>query len=142
MSTEQDLIKQEEGFRAYAYQDSLGFWTIGYGHLIDVRKGGQMDADLLLTQLQRDITRKAGFLNKNIVYNELGSYQQAALVSMAFQLGEAGINAFHEMWSKLAQRDYQGAAEAALNSDWAKQTPARAQREARMLQTNAWVAAS
>ena len=27
-----DLIKRWEGLRLTAYQDSVGIWTIGYGH--------------------------------------------------------------------------------------------------------------
>ena len=32
-------IKQAEGFKARAYQDVGGIWTIGYGHTKGVRKG-------------------------------------------------------------------------------------------------------
>ena len=31
MTTAIDLIKQFEGVRPAAYQDSVGVWTIGYG---------------------------------------------------------------------------------------------------------------
>lgn len=33
------LIKRFEGCRLTAYQDSVGVWTIGYGHTLDVSKG-------------------------------------------------------------------------------------------------------
>ena len=29
-----ERIKEHEGFRSYVYKDSLGFATIGYGHLV------------------------------------------------------------------------------------------------------------
>ena len=32
-------LKRSEGFVSNAYQDSEGFWTIGYGRLIDKRLG-------------------------------------------------------------------------------------------------------
>jgi lysozyme len=136
------LIEEEEGRVKHAYQDQFGFWTIGVGHLIDGRKGGFI-ADAIIDQLlSDDIVEKTAFLGENAVYRALGAYRQAALVSMAFQLGEAGINEFHTMWSKLAQRDYAGAAAAALDSAWARETPARAWREAKMLELDTWVSKS
>ena len=35
-------IRKEEGWSGTAYQDSLGFWTIGYGFLVDSRKGDKL----------------------------------------------------------------------------------------------------
>ncbi len=32
-------LKNDEGWRPFAYQDHLGFWTLGYGFLIDQRRG-------------------------------------------------------------------------------------------------------
>ena len=32
-----ELIKEFEGLRLHAYQDSAGVWTIGWGHTGDVR---------------------------------------------------------------------------------------------------------
>lgn len=33
------LIESFEGLRLTAYQDSVGVWTIGYGHTKGVKKG-------------------------------------------------------------------------------------------------------
>src|SRR3546814_2848207 len=44
-------LNREEGRIPHAYQDSLGYWTIGVGRLIDKRKGGRLtnvDIDMLL----------------------------------------------------------------------------------------------
>src|SRR3546814_8754747 len=44
-------IYREEGRIPHAYQDSLGYWTIGVGRLIDKRKGGRLtnvEIDMLL----------------------------------------------------------------------------------------------
>ena len=38
-------LRREEGSRPHAYQDHLGFWTIGVGRLIDVRKGGGLSPE-------------------------------------------------------------------------------------------------
>lgn len=34
-----NFIKNEEGWRACAYKDAVGLWTIGYGHLITKNDG-------------------------------------------------------------------------------------------------------
>ncbi|MGL4675515.1 MAG: lysozyme, partial [Wohlfahrtiimonas sp.] len=43
-----ELIKEFEGCKLKAYQDSVGVWTIGYGHTKNVRKGD------VITQTQAD----------------------------------------------------------------------------------------
>src|SRR5690606_31130796 len=50
MDFEQQL-RDEEGEKLYAYQDHLGYWTIGVGILIDKRKGGGLrkeESDFIL----------------------------------------------------------------------------------------------
>ena len=47
------LIKRFEGCRLTAYQDSIGIWTIGYGHTSGVAKGQT------ITQIQADRYLKA-----------------------------------------------------------------------------------
>lgn len=46
-----NFIKKSEGCRLQAYQDSVGVWTIGYGHTKGVKRGdiiSQSDADRML----------------------------------------------------------------------------------------------
>lgn len=38
-------LETDEGRVPHAYQDHLGYWTIGVGHLIDKRKGGGLTPD-------------------------------------------------------------------------------------------------
>ena len=37
-----NFVKEKEGFRANAYQDAVGVWTIGYGSTKGVKKGDQI----------------------------------------------------------------------------------------------------
>ena len=41
-----EMVRRHEGVRAHLYRDSLGFWTVGVGHMVDVRKGGWCDDDI------------------------------------------------------------------------------------------------
>ncbi|MNR27868.1 Lysozyme RrrD [compost metagenome] len=81
-----DLIKRFEGFELEAYQDSVGVWTIGYGHTIGVKPGDritQAQADLTL---MRDLTIYETGVS-NMVLKPITQGQFDALVSFAFNLG-------------------------------------------------------
>lgn len=86
-----DLIKRSEGLRLNAYQDSVGVWTIGYGHTIGVRPGEsitQAQADSLLIADMQDavscVDRKVG--------PEVTQNMFDALVSFVFNLGCAAFS--------------------------------------------------
>ena len=38
MTALQERIKRHEGLRLKPYKDSLGYWTIGYGHLMTAKE--------------------------------------------------------------------------------------------------------
>ena len=59
---------------------------------------------------------------------------QLALADMTFQLGEGGVSEFHQMLGYLREGRYQAAAEAARNSLWHEQTPARCESVAELLE--------
>jgi lysozyme len=127
-------IKRHEGCVLHAYQDHLGFWTIGYGRLIDERRGGgisQAEAEQLLSN---DITRVIGSLEQKAPsLHTLPEPVQHALVNMAYQMGVDGLMQFTRMWQALDQGDFARAADEALDSRWAEQTPGRAKEVAGMI---------
>ena len=55
---------------------------------------------------------------------------------MAEQLGPAGVLGFHDMLEALASEDWDGAATAALDSQWARETPARAKHAAQVFRNH------
>lgn len=127
-------LKRHEGLVLHAYQDHLGFWTIGYGRLIDERRGGGISEDEALVLLRNDINRVEGDLQSRVTYwHDLPLTKRQALLNMAFQLGVGGLMQFRRMWAAIARRDWDAAAREALNSRWAKQTPNRAKEVAEML---------
>lgn len=128
-------LVQEEGEVLYAYQDHLGYWTIGVGHLIDKRRGGGISREISRRILAEDIDRTEGLLEAYPWYRELDSGRQTAVVAMSFQLGVTGVQKFRRMIAALEEDDYDAAARAVLASLWATQTPARAERVARALRS-------
>lgn len=129
-----EWLKKEEGVIPHAYQDHLGFWTIGVGRLIDKRKGGGLSSDEIDYLLRNDINRFVAGLEKALPWwNELSSNRKAALTAMAFQMGLKNLLSFKKTLALIRDKKYNAAAEQMLTSLWAKQTPARAKRTAELI---------
>ena len=131
-------IKRHEGLRLHAYEDHLGYLTIGYGRLIDQRKGGGITEDEAEQLLQNDLSQCQDDLLTIDTFRDLDPIRQAALINMRFQLGGSGIREFRKMWAALDRQDWHDARAEALNSRWAKQTPGRAKEIANILLTGEW----
>jgi lysozyme len=133
-----DWMQREEGCKLYAYQDSLGFWTIGYGTLIDQRGGGITEEEALYLLTHRLDTTKNSVISALPWVSGCAEVRQAVIFAMAFQLGLHGMLAFHRMLTAAHDGNWELAAKELLNSKLATQTPARAQRTAEMLRTGEW----
>lgn len=80
------LIKEFEGCKLTAYQDSVGVWTIGYGHTKTAQEGmviTQEQADELLAQ---DVHEHALGVYKALKVS-IEQHRFDALVSLAFNVG-------------------------------------------------------
>ena len=119
-----------------AYQDHLGYMTIGYGKLVDSRKGGGLSEEEAIYLLKNDVTERIRLLDSNIPWwRGLNEARQAVLISMAFQLGIGGLLKFKKFLAALEAGRWKKARDAMLDSLWAKQTPKRAQRLADMVES-------
>lgn len=133
-----EILKQElihdEGLVSHAYQDHLGFWTIGVGRLIDERRGGGITKEEAEYLLENDIGRVTIALRKKIKgFDLLSDTRQRALINMAFQLGVNGLMGFGRMLWAIERGDFDMAYVEALDSKWAHQTPKRAKRVSEMI---------
>ncbi len=127
-------LKSDEGWRPFAYQDHLGFWTIGWGFLIDQRRGGEIPVPIAEAWLTYAATERWNQLVSRLPWlNEQPEDVQRALGNMAYQLGVGGVRRFKNMLKALKDGDREAAAVAALDSKWAKQTPKRARRVAALI---------
>jgi len=134
-----DQIKQDEGLVLHSYADTLGYATIGYGRLVDQRKGGGISEDEALYLLKNDVNARLNVLENAIdFFARLDDARKAVLLNMSFQLGITGLLKFKNTLAKIEMGDYDGAADNMLKSLWARQTTNRAGRLAEQMRTGQW----
>ncbi len=135
----QQLVR-DEGVVEYAYQDSLGYWTIGVGRLIDRRKGGKLSRVEIEMLLENDITSHTADLYQAFPWViELDDVRKATLVNMTFQLGIRGLSEFRRALGYMERGEYTAASLAFADSKVAKeQTPERWRRHCEQIKTGIW----
>lgn len=143
--TAEKIITLEEGFRSRAYYCSLGVPTIGYGRVIG-KKGDPLTNEIATKEKEilfvREKIREISYQLMSrfpVAWNNCNQAQQAILISIAYQLGVAGISAFQKMWAALNRKDFDMAAREMLNSKWNSQTPNRAKRHAEVMRTGSLI---
>lgn len=90
-----NVIRQEEGFRSEAYQDSTGTWTIGFGNT--QINGRPVQPGDRLTERQAEALMQEQVVNKytsfaNNITTEVTPNQFAALTSFEYNLGSGVWN--------------------------------------------------
>ena len=145
------LLQYEEGFREKPYLCSEGYPTVGTGIRIGP-KGADLknyeftvprEVDAVWLQSILNSTTRSMLSNERIAkaMNAMGVLDEArtaVLVSMAYQMGVAGLAQFKNTLSLIESKRFEDAAVAMLQSKWAKQTPSRAKRHAEQMRSGLW----
>ena len=119
-----ESIKENEGYRAKVYTDTLGFDTIGYGFAI---KDLELDEEVCDLILDKKLDKLIDATNKKFPFlRELPQDKCEVVFEMVYQLGLNGVSMFKKMLKALENKDYDKASAEMLDSLWAKQTPNRA----------------
>lgn len=85
------LIEQFEGCKLTAYKDSVGIWTIGYGHTRGVKGGMKITKSQADSYLKQDVSTAESAVNSyNSIYN-FTQNQFDALVSFTFNCGAGNL---------------------------------------------------
>lgn len=124
-----DVIKYEEGFSEIAYPD-MDRHAFGYGFNYITREEADWILDGRVDAIWEDMM--ATFGARFMVYE---TARQAALISMRYQLGQAGFLGFKKMISAVKREDWEEAADECLDSRAAFQTPERFHRNSHALRT-------
>ena len=138
---QQEIIQEEGGIILKPYQDHLGYWTIGAGHLI---------RDNEKQELMSPITYQRGlelFLKDfNVAVDDAEQFTEGmniddnaheCVIHMVFQLGLPRLNKFVKFKKCLSENNIEGAIEEMRDSLWYNQTTNRANRIIEKMQKSA-----
>lgn len=151
-----EMIKFDEGIKLNLYKDTLGYFTIGIGHLV-TRRANRIEALAILDKkferttngtltgkevetlfnedVQGVINQIKQNSNVNAVYKSLDDIRQMALINMCFQLGVTGVAAFTNSLQYLKSKQWDKAAVNLKQSKWNFQTPKRSSRVIEVFRT-------
>lgn len=141
------LLREDEGLRLKAYRCSAGALTIGYGHNIDAN-GMPADIASVSDAVKRGITKaqaeelllrdaEIALANARRLVPGIDAMtpnRQAALISMSFQLGGKTMATFYGTLLAVNTGQWREAARGMRQSKWARQTPSRVARLARLIE--------
>lgn len=80
------LVKAFESLKLQAYQDEVGVWTIGYGHIEQVASGQTITAEVAEEFLKEDLAWAEDAVNRYVKI-PLEQHQFDSLVSLVFNIG-------------------------------------------------------
>lgn len=132
------MLIRDEGWRNRMYTCTAGKLTIGVGFnleanaMCDAAIGAQMRHDI-----QKAQTQAAGVIGE--VWAEMDEVRRDVVTSMVYQMGAGGFAKFTDTIGLIRQKKWAEAADAMVQSKWAKQTKKRAQRLSEMMRTGLYV---
>ena len=134
-----DEIKACEGYVNKIYKCSEGFDTIFYGHKVlpedtyehDVEYSKEIGEEVF----EKDFQRTLDAAERLIADRPINNTAKEVIINMVYQIGEGGVSKFKNMWKALDNEDYVEASFQMLDSLWAKQTPNRANKLSKKMQS-------
>lgn len=124
------LIQRHEGYTQFPKSDAKGTVQIGFGTNLTLRGLSRGEADWLLI---RDVQRLLGWFDSFPFFARMTVNRKVALIDMAYNLGEEGIDRFARMLAMLDEGNYERAADEMLHSVWAGEVGTRAIDDAEMM---------
>ena len=132
-------IKACEGYVNKIYKCSEGFDTIFYGHKVlpedtyehDVEYPKEIGEEVF----EKDFQRTLDAAERLIADSPINNTAKEVIINMVYQIGEGGVSKFKNMWKALDNEDYGEASFQMLDSLWAKQTPNRANKLSKKMQS-------
>ena len=126
------ILGQDEGVRSKPYRCTAGKLTIGIGRNLEDVGLSQDEIGLLL---ENDIARSELAARRLVPgFDALTDARKVVVVSMAFNLGEAGLSKFKATLASINKGQWATAAAGMRASLWAQQVGGRAERLAKMME--------
>lgn len=129
------------------YQDSRGYWSIGWGFCIDPKLGMMLPPPVAEFWLNYLIDRKIELAQHQnwSWFAHIGDARQNVIICLIYNMGMERLLGFKRMLSALECGDYDNAADELEHSDWfAELDPhpddgyERGYRMVRILRSNVW----
>ena len=128
-----EYIESSEGRRDMMYECSEGYNTFGVGHNMDIKQDQEL-IDLVFEYDYKKIIKRLNMPQQfPFKFKKQPMPVRKVLCDMAFQMGIMGLKRFKNMLKAISESDYIKASEELLDSKYAKQTPNRAKRNAKIL---------
>jgi len=126
-------LRLHEGVEVYPYKCSAGYLTIGVGRNIEERGLSDDEIDYILNN---DVNIATDELVRTFDwYADLDEVRQRVVVDMVFNLGLPRFKQFQKMIQALDEGDYKEASIQMMDSRWASQVGARAERLRDMMES-------
>lgn len=130
------ILRRNEGLRLKPYHCTAGKLTVGYGRNLEDVGITRDEAEAMLAN---DIRKTAADLDWALPWwRDLSDVRQEALCDMAFNLGLPRLSGFRRMLAALSEGQWADAAAECLNSKYARDVGARAERNAHALEHGEW----
>lgn len=134
-------LRRDEGVRYTPYRDTKDIPTVGVGHNLQASPlpdgwSYPLSDDQVNTLLERDLENVYSDLSRALPWwSDLNDVRQRVICNLCFNLGINKLMGFRNTLVSMRQGAYTDAATGMLNSAWASQVGARAQRLAQMMKT-------
>lgn len=130
------LLVLHEGNKRFPYRCTAGKLTIGIGFNLDDVGLYPEEVEFIfnnrIRRVEEDLERVFPW------YHELDEVRQAVVLDMAYNMGLKTLLTFKRTMGSIRDGNYKLAAAQMLESLWAKQVGARAERLSRMMETGKW----
>ena len=122
-------IKKNEGFSIKPYRDQLGFFTIGYGHLILFNETNLIEKKINKEKLEKIFVNdfNSALKNYNLYLSHIVCKKKYSelLIEMIFQMGIKKVLKFKNLLNFISVGKEYSVCFEMMNSLWYKQTPSR-----------------
>lgn len=141
IETVEDLLCIEEGYRADPYYCSEGYPTIGIGTRIGPKGAALVNyqmhwsRDVAYAHLREEVKAITDKIDGYPWFQQCNGPRRAVLISMAYQMGVSGLLGFQNTLQLIGAGNYAAAGRNMRMSKWYRQTPARAERHARVMES-------
>ena len=125
-----NLIADHEGLKLKPYLDTVGVWTVGYGHNLNVPISTKAAKQILLDDI-------ADAMNDCIHafpwFMELSEPRQHAMIDLMFNMGMGRLSGFKKFLQAMSLGNYDTAADELVDSKWYEQVKRRGPKVVAMI---------